>query len=311
MQKAGRFLFSLLLTGLAIEMVLAPIALFHFHKSGVYGAFANILAIPLTTFFIMPLQILALLADFVRAGDPFWWLAGQGIFAIRWLAYAVSGIPGSVLVVPSIPGWAFGAMIAGLIWAAIMQGRSALAGLVVTALGFAVMVMAPRPDMLLTGDGRHLAVVDENGALILLRSGAGDYALSMLAENAAVTSEPQPLETLPNAECNPDICVFAINRQGRDWAVLATRSRYMVPAMEMAAACRRVDIVISDRFLPYSCQPRWLKADRRLLEQSGGLAFYLGTNRVRSVAEETGHQPWSRLGLAQRKAPPKPKPVDQ
>ncbi|HMU23180.1 MAG TPA: ComEC/Rec2 family competence protein, partial [Sphingorhabdus sp.] len=44
--RLTRQLSGLLLTGLAIELVLAPIALFHFHKSGLYGALANIAAIP-------------------------------------------------------------------------------------------------------------------------------------------------------------------------------------------------------------------------------------------------------------------------
>ncbi|MBA4355077.1 MAG: metal-binding protein, partial [Novosphingobium sp.] len=39
----------LLATGLVIEAALMPIGLFHFHRAGVYGALANVIAIPLTT----------------------------------------------------------------------------------------------------------------------------------------------------------------------------------------------------------------------------------------------------------------------
>jgi competence protein ComEC len=118
----------------------------------------------------------------------------------------------------------------------------------------------------------------------------------MLSENAAVAGEPEPLENMAGAQCSADICTFPLSRRERQWTVLATRSRYQVPAMEMAAACRRVDIVISDRYLPFSCKPRWLKADKNLLSHSGGLAFFLGEGRINSVAEETAHQPWSQLG---------------
>ena len=62
--------------------------------------------------------------------------------------------------------------------------------------------------------------------------------------------------------------------------------------MEMAAACKRVDIVVSDRWLPQSCRPRWIKADRRLLEQSGGLAFYLNEPRIIGANHGTHHMPW-------------------
>ena len=37
----------LLLTGVVIELALMPIVLFHFHRAGIYGALANVVAIPL------------------------------------------------------------------------------------------------------------------------------------------------------------------------------------------------------------------------------------------------------------------------
>ena len=50
--RALRGLGGLMVTGLAIEIALMPFALYHFHKSGLYGVFANLFAIPLTTFVI-------------------------------------------------------------------------------------------------------------------------------------------------------------------------------------------------------------------------------------------------------------------
>jgi competence protein ComEC len=55
--------------GTVIELALMPIGLFHFHRAGIYGAAANVIAIPLTTFVTMPLIALALVLDVVgRAG---------------------------------------------------------------------------------------------------------------------------------------------------------------------------------------------------------------------------------------------------
>ena len=61
--RMSRRLVMLFVTGVVIEAVLTPIVLFHFHRSGIYGAFANVLAIPLTTFVAMPLIALALVFD--------------------------------------------------------------------------------------------------------------------------------------------------------------------------------------------------------------------------------------------------------
>ena len=167
------------------------------------------------------------------------------------------------------------------------------------------MGMAPRPDLLVTGDGRHVAIVDNDGELVLLRPGAGDYAVSMLSENAAVKTEPKPIDEWDGAVCSADICTFGIKSGGRSWSIMATRSNYLVPAMEFAAACKRADIVISERYLPWSCKPRWFKADRDFLERYGGLAVYFDTAFVDSVARTTAHQPWSTLGPRER-APKRP-----
>ena len=47
------------------------------------------------------------------------------------------------------------------------------------------------------------------------------------------------------------------------------RGKTMVPERSLASACERANVVVSERYLPWSCHPRWLKADRGMLEQSG------------------------------------------
>lgn len=76
------------------------------------------------------------------------------------------------------------------------------------------------------------------------------------------------------------------------WSIMATRTAYPIPELEMAAACSRADIVVSDRWLPASCSPKWIKADKNMLTESGGLAFFLPSSIVHSVNAENGHHPW-------------------
>ena len=290
--KLARGLISLLLTGIAIEIMLAPIALFHFHKTGLYGALANMVAIPLTTFVIMPFEALALLFDLAGLGGPFWWVAGQGVEVMLWMAHRIDNLPGSVSMLPSMPIWAYAAMVLGALWFGIFRTKLRYFGFIPLCIGALSMMAAPRPDILVTGDGKHLALTNRAGEFAILRDRAGDYVKSALAENAGIDGEPMAIDRWPGVRCSPDICIISIKRGEREWRVLATRTRYMVPSMEMAAACKRVDIVISDRRLPYSCKPRWLKADRGTLSQTGGLAFYLSEERVESVNARQHHVPW-------------------
>jgi len=225
-------------------------------------------------------------------GVPFWWLTGQALALLLWVAHRVGDAPGAVAALPSMPWGAFALLIGGGLWLALWRTRVRRLGLLPLAIGAAYALTTPPPDLLVTGDGRHLALRSDAGAIALLRSRAGEYVRDMLGEASGVLDEPIELDGLPFARCGPDLCAAELMRGGRRWRILATRSPYLVDIREMNRACAAADIVVSDRRLPRSCHPRWLKADRVFLGRTGGLAIDLADRRVRSVAETVGRHPW-------------------
>lgn len=153
--------------------------------------------------------------------------------------------------------------------------------------------MAPAPDLLVTGDGMHLAIVS-NGKPVILRDRAGDFIQQLLAESSGYDGDPDFLSNASFANCSNDSCIAEIRRTGRNWRVFATRSSYKLPWQEVVDACGQSDIAVSDRRLPRSCSPKWLKLDASALRRTGGIAIYLGNNpRVETVAEQLGQHPWA------------------
>lgn len=286
-----RGLASLLLTGLVVEAALMPIAVFHFHKAGIYGAFANIVAIPLTTFVVMPLEAGALLFDAVGLGAPLWWATDLSLRALLWLAHRVAAAPGSSVALPSMPAGAFGLMVAGGLWLALWRTRWRRLGWLPFGAGAAWALLTPTPDLLVTGDGRHLAIRTGAG-LALLRDRAGDYTRAMLAENGGVDGEPLLLAEQADARCTPDACQAAVRRGGRLVRVLATRSGYRLDWRELVAACAAADIVVSERRLPAACVPRWLKLDAPTLRRTGGVAVTFATGKIVTVRQPGDRHPW-------------------
>ena len=293
-RRAGRALAAIVLTGLAVEFALIPFALFHFHRAGLYGVAANVIAIPLTTFVIMPLEAAALLLDAVGLGKPLWWLAGGAIHSLLALAHAVAQAPGAVAMMPSMPRFAFGLMVAGGLWLCLWTTRMRLFGLVPAAIGAAVAFASPTPDLLVTGDGRHLVVVASDGTPLLLRERAGDYMRDLFAEAAGFNGDPANLGAARFSRCSRDSCVAAIRKPSGEWRLLATRSSTRIEWEKITQACADSDIVVSDRRLPRGCSPRWLKLDRAALAKTGGVAIYLGEQpQVETVAERIGGHPWA------------------
>jgi competence protein ComEC len=309
--KALRHLAMLLVTGVVIDLVLMPIGLFHFHRAGIYGALANVIAIPLTTFVVMPLLAAALVLDAIGAGGPVWWLARLSIDLLTAIAHWIASRPAAVTILPAGESGAFILFIAGGLWVGLWSGRIRWAGLPPALLGAGLLALAPPADILVSGDGRHVGLVELGGErLFVLRDGGEGYARDNLMELAGMEGEPMTLDRWPGARCNDDFCAIPLERKGMTWRLLVSRTRDAVPERALAAACDRSDIVISDRWLPRSCTPRWFKADRNTLGQTGGLSIYLDGARIDTVAESQGSHGWWRPALPRiRKAMPSSKAV--
>ncbi|MBX9813518.1 MAG: ComEC/Rec2 family competence protein, partial [Sphingomonas sp.] len=290
--RLGRHLVALLATGVVVEAALIPIGLFHFHKAGVYGALANIVAIPLTTFVVMPAEALALAADLIGLGAPFWAVTGWAIDALLWLARVTAAAPGAVALLPAMPVGAFALIVGGGLWLVLWRTRWRLWGLAPALIGAAWTALTPAPDLLVTGDGRHVAFRLGDGRLAILRERTGDYVQALLGENAGEAGVPWLIDASADARCSADLCLVERRVGARRWRILATRSSYPLPYRALIAACAEADIAISERRLPRACAPRWLKLDRATLARSGGVAIWLPSARVATVARAGDAHPW-------------------
>ncbi len=241
----------------------------------------------------MPLEAGALLLDAFGWGAPVWWLCGLSIDALLRLAHAVAAAPGAVAMLPSMPGWAFGLMVAGGLWLCLWNTRVRLLGIAPFAVGALGAALSPAPDLLVTGDGMHLALV-QDGKPLILRERAGDYVRSLFAEASGFDGNPGDLGERPYSACSNDACVALVHKGEVEWRLLATRSAYRIDWATITRACADADIVVSSRLLPRSCSPRWLKLDPPALDRTGGLAIYLGNDPwVDSVADRVGEHPWA------------------
>jgi competence protein ComEC len=312
-RRTGRHAVMLFVTGVVIELALMPIVQFHFHRAGLYGALANVVAIPLVTFISMPMIALGLLLDLAGLGAPCWWVVQKSLDIMLGIAHFTASQPGAVRLTSQMSNLAIALFVSGGLWLALWRGRARLAGFVPVIVAIGLAAATPIPDLLVAGDGRQVGITmtaaDGERRLLSLKDSRSTYTRDNLMELAGVAADPVPMAEWPGARCSSAFCTVSIARGGRDWVILLGRGRSQVEERALAAACADVDIVIAERFLPRSCRPRWLKADRRMLERSGGLSIDLASERIISVAESQGTHGWWKGGedrphRAGRKAPP-------
>ena len=290
-RRLGRHGVSLLVSGLVAELALSSIGLFHFNRAGLYGIFANLIAIPLSSFVIMPLLMLALLAEVLGLGALVWPAVGWAMGLLVSLAETTAGLPGAVVRLPSMPIGAYALIIAGGLWLALWRTRLRWWGAGVASLGLLLSLTAPPPDLLISSDGRHAALRLDDGRLAFLRSRTGDFLRDMWGDAVASEGDTE-FAVMPGMACSPDTCISVIRRGGRKWRLLATLSKDYVDRETFEPACARADIVISDRRMPAWCHPRWRTFDRTTLGETGAVAIWLGDGRVETVHEHIGDHPW-------------------
>lgn len=295
-KSTGRGVIMLFITGLVIEIALMPIVLFHFHRAGFYGAFANVFAIPLVTFVSMPLIALALVLDLVGLAGPVWWLVETSLNIMLAIAHFTASQPGAVKLMPQMSTLTIALFAMGGLWLALWNGRARLLGFVPVVIAAIMLTFTPIPDVLIGREGRHVGITiegdDASRRLLSLRDSRSSYSRDNLLELASVKSEPIPLNKWDGARCSSEFCTITIERGGRNWVLLLARNRQMIEERALAAACERADIVVADRFLPRSCAPKWLKADRGMLRRTGGLALNLETRHITTVAAGQGKHGW-------------------
>lgn len=289
LRGAGFWLSTTILTSVIATLMTGPFAMYHFDRISTYGVVANLVAVPLTGFWVMPMGMAALLLMPFGLDAPFWYLAARGCDGILWIAHTVSAWPYAVVVTPAMPIAALVAISLGLVVLCLMRSPARLLGLAPVLGGLATLFFVTTPDLLVGGDAKLLAIKDE----------AGDYRLSSLrASNLAAetwlrrngqieaVSFPVPDDGgLPFFACDGVGCVYA--RNGKTIALALTGEA-------LREDCVSADIVVSRVPIQRGCKDV-IAIDRFDLWRGGTHAVRVdlgGSIHIESVAATLGDRPW-------------------
>ncbi len=289
------YVVGLALTSLIANLATAPFVLAHFNRWAVYGLGANMIAVPITAFWVMPWGLLALaLMPFgleIVALVPMGW----GIDAILAVADWTATRPGSVLRVSSPPSWLPVLVGFGLIWLSLWRSRLRVWGLVPLVATAVVWADTKGPDLLVSGDGALVAVRDNAGELVLStyrrEKFVGESWLAMAGQSSG-PDWPEPGDELTDGSvrCDRQACIY--RPPGHEGPVVSIVTD---PAV-LTEDCAVSDFVISLEPSPEPCAAPLGIVDRFDLWRSGTHALWVSEGQVlvETVAEAQGDRPWAR-----------------
>ena len=324
-------LVALALTSALAGTASAPYGAYHFGRVQIYFVLANMVAVPLTAMWVMPAGLIALFLMPFHLEAVALVPMGWGAEAVVWVANATAGLPEATFAAPHIPEWGLCVFSFGLAWLGLWQTRRRLAGIVLMVAGLASPLLDRPPDLLVSADGRLIAVRTPQGAFLQQAQGGSKFTRDAWLQywgggsfqTLPVGAKPAPSATMsrpgvsgppratpagkddPNTpghdgqrtaaiRCETDFCLLR-PYPDRPGALLARGAQH-------PKFCDQASIVVSAEPARGLCPKPWPKlVDRFTVWRYGSTAIWLDPNGARFVTDrsERGDRPW---------VPPLPKP---
>jgi competence protein ComEC len=271
----------------------APIGAYHFGQVQVYFVISNMVAVPLTAFWVMPLGLVALALMPLGLGlDRLAMLPmGWGIEAILWVARTSAALPAATLPISHTPAWGLALVGLGMAWLGLWRSRLRLAGIAVLAVGLASPLLAPTADVLVSADGGLIAVRTADGVFVEQRKGASRF----IQDDWASYWGGGDMRAMPKVGAAADgavVCDAAgCLLRPRPGAVAALLVRGKVTP----ESCRAAAVEVAAEPARGLCPKPWpALVDRYTVWRYGAVAVWLRPGGVEVVSDRSlrGARPW-------------------
>lgn len=300
----------LFFAGLAMTSIIAGAATglfgaWHFQRVSPLGLVANLAAMPLVSVVVMPAAVVGTLLIPLGLDAPFLALMGKALAVVmaiaRWLAER-SPADGVGLVPPA----AVAVLSVALAILTVATTRLRLAAVPLVIAGGALIATREMPDVLVSEDGRLVAMRMSDGRLAVNRARPSAFTVENWAKAVQAGGVARPLEAIPAGaaehafSCSDGLCT-ARHASGAEVAFAAS-------AEAARAACRRAAlIVIDDATAGDPCSPNAGAAviTKRDLARKGSAAVRLGPPGAMpdiAFAIGEGERPWHRQRRFSREA---------
>jgi competence protein ComEC len=227
---------------------------------------ANLIAVPITSFIIMP----ALIAGFILY--PFGALKyalipmEQGIEIIVKISHYIASMPGAIQILPSMPEVSLLLITLGGLILCLFSGAIRKSGVIAIIIGFIIMMRDAKPDLFIDGRSRNFAILnDANNLVFSSRKFSNFTKESWLHFIGKTTAANQKITLKDN--------VLHHNKNGYDLNFVCEQKKYL----QISG-----DIKINDKvILPFN-----------QIKANGGTLIYLNKEKIKITQQNNYNRPW-------------------
>lgn len=260
----------LFMLGIAVTTLLAgtassPYGAYHFQRAATYGLLANLAAMPVVSFLVMPFGLVGVLLIPFGWDGLAWPVMGLGIELMVQISDWVTRLPNADVAVTWMNLGCLMWLTLALLCACLFIGRLRLLALFPLAFAALAAGPLPRPDILVASNGTTIGIRGADGRLSIVDAKRGrltaEQWLSREGDRRIATSEG-----LDHAfRCDAEGCVGQLPNGER--IAISHQPESLV------ADCLNANIVVSRHMPPGDCQARVITLEE--LSRTGTLALFL------------------------------------
>ncbi|MCU0820028.1 MAG: ComEC family competence protein [Beijerinckiaceae bacterium] len=254
-------------TTILASFATAPFSAFHFHRLNPYGLIGNALAIPLVSLVVMPTAVIGTLLLPFGLDGIVWFVMGEGIRGVLFVAEKVAGIEGAAPPVPKAPGYLFGMLVIALLVLVIFRSPLRFLSIPLVILWAILLRATPLPDLMISPDGRMALFREADGRYTLLSPASpSSFTLQQWLPALGDARQPSDPTLKQGTRCDKMGCTGTL-ADGRRIALSLTSEAARLD-------CQRAQIIIT----PANADQAFCGPGRLLLAQAS-LARY-GAQRI-------------------------------
>ena len=243
-----QYFLSIVVSSLIAGLATLPYVIYHFNYFSIAGVFANLLAIPITTFLIMPLGLFYIILGVINLEYCVSWMIESAVRLLLYIVQYISGMNKLVLLFHAFSSTSILIITFGFLFLCFWNGNLRFCGLILVAYGFFVGFNYVTPDIMIN---QHNVVVKElDNKLYAINQKArltSFINLTWAKQNGQREMLKHPLRNNQFLSCKKDEgCIYS--KFGKK-VLIAYNANYVL------RNCINVDLVIQGKkfVYPYEC----------------------------------------------------------
>ncbi len=208
--KIFYYVSSIMIASLVAGLSTLPFALYHFGLSSNYSILANLLAVPITSFWLMPCVVASFLLYPLHLETISLKIMKYGIDLVIKISNFVANLPYSVKAMMKISDCNLLLMVTGFLLLCVMRTKLRLTGILFILVSVILYINQKTPDLFIDWEKNIVGIIDrKNDQIIFLGKQLSSFKKQLVMNQIGITKSVKLSQSnLENINCNSNICTY-------------------------------------------------------------------------------------------------------